>query len=114
MTCDLWNIRTLPLVQEDGDDPRLEAKDILFNLGFERSGGGVVWHRSGAEDGGGGDGVVPYTSQVPKLALLDQTQTALDIANEQHRVYSWNCSLCGGSSSTERSAAQPTLKRQLA
>jgi hypothetical protein len=78
---DLWNIRTLLLAQEDGADSRLEAKDILFNLGFERSDGGIAWHRSGAGAGGGGDGPLPSAAQIPNLALLDQAQAGLYIAN---------------------------------
>lgn len=81
---DLWAIQTLLLAQDDGADAQLEAKDLLYNHGYERSDGGTVWHMSGADNG-----AEPTDTQKTNLELLYKTQFALDNAIRTLRFLRW-------------------------
>ncbi|KAH6662061.1 hypothetical protein B0J14DRAFT_611156 [Halenospora varia] len=81
---DLWNIRMLLLAQEDGSDPLLEAKDVLYNYGFERLDGGNQWNLSGAADG-----TQPSKEQSPDYLRLGTLQAALDNAKRTVQYLQW-------------------------
>ncbi|MCJ1355361.1 MAG: hypothetical protein MMC33_005352 [Icmadophila ericetorum] len=72
---DLWAIRTLLLAQDDGADPQLKATDMLYNYGYQRTDGGIEWHRSGSTDK---DGTQPLAGQTGPLIELQTKQSALD------------------------------------
>lgn len=81
---DIWAIRTLLLAQDDGADAQLEAQDMLYDYGFERSDGGGEWHVSGA-----GNGVTPSINQRAILQELAQKQSALDNMQRTVRQLQW-------------------------
>ncbi|KAK4040197.1 hypothetical protein C8A01DRAFT_35799 [Parachaetomium inaequale] len=81
---DLWAIQTLLVAQDDGADAQLQAKDLLYSYGYERSDGGTAWHMSGADSG-----VEPTADQQTTLEALYPVQLALDGALRTVRYLRW-------------------------